>query len=205
MPEETIQVNSLTQCVQKLHNGDGIAREQLIQHATNRLVSLVRRHLRSFPSVGRWEQTGDVLQGVLMRLYRALETCRPADTREFFALAGELIRRELIDLKRHHFGPQCHGAHHATQVKRGQEDTQRPEIEPAPRASDDPADIVAAMEVHEHVSRLPKELLEVFNLLWYQGLSHEQAAELLKTSTKTIQRRWRDARIELSRLLEATQ
>jgi RNA polymerase sigma-70 factor (ECF subfamily) len=202
--EPAIQLESLTQCIAQLASGELAAREHLIEHATTRLVLLVRRNLRSFPSVGRWEQTNDVMQGVLMRLYRALETCRPADTREFFALAGELIRRELIDLKRHHFGPQCHGAHYSTQ-NRGSQDTRPPEIEPAPRASDDPAEIVLALEIHEQVSRLPQELLEVFNLLWYQGLSHEQAAELLKTSTKTIQRRWRDARIELSRLLEATQ
>jgi RNA polymerase sigma-70 factor (ECF subfamily) len=53
----------------------------------------------------------------------------------------------------------------------------------------DSGHLVAWGEFHEQIGRLPEEELEVFDLLWYQGLSHAEAAELLQLSTKTIQRR----------------
>jgi DNA-directed RNA polymerase specialized sigma24 family protein len=34
-------------------------------------------------------------------------------------------------------------------------------------------------------------------LLWYQGLSQAEAAELLQVSERTIKRRWMSARLQL--------
>jgi RNA polymerase sigma-70 factor (ECF subfamily) len=31
---------------------------------------------------------------------------------------------------------------------------------------------------------------EVFDLVWYQGLTNAEAAEILGVSTKTVRRRW---------------
>jgi hypothetical protein len=39
-------------------------------------------------------------------------------------------------------------------------------------------------------------------ILWYQGLSQEEAAELLGMSSKTIGRRWREARLTLGQAME---
>ncbi len=39
---------------------------------------------------------------------------------------------------------------------------------------------------------LPEEVGEVFDLIFYQGLSHAEAAALLGVSTKTVQRRWQE-------------
>jgi RNA polymerase sigma-70 factor (ECF subfamily) len=52
-------------------------------------------------------------------------------------------------------------------------------------------------EFHEHIGMLPDEEQEVFNLLWYEQLTHEQAAEVLGVTTRTIRRRWQDARYRL--------
>jgi RNA polymerase sigma-70 factor (ECF subfamily) len=200
MPNATTQLDSLTRIINQLQSEDDAARAQLIEHACGRLRGLVRRHLNSFPAVRRWEETGDVLQSVLMRLHRALENCRPADTREFFALSGSLIRRELIDLKRHYYGPEGIGANHVTQVRRNGEST-LPVHEPSAGGSHDPVATAQWLELHAKVNELPEELVEVVNLVWYQGLTHDEAAQVLETSTKTIQRRWRDARIQLGRWL----
>jgi RNA polymerase sigma-70 factor (ECF subfamily) len=40
---------------------------------------------------------------------------------------------------------------------------------------------------------LPEEEREVFELIWYQGLTHADAAGLLGVSTKTVQRGWQAA------------
>jgi RNA polymerase sigma-70 factor (ECF subfamily) len=53
------------------------------------------------------------------------------------------------------------------------------------------------MAFHEAVERMPVEEREVFDLLWYQGMTHGQAAKALGVATKTVQRRWASARLLL--------
>src|SRR5438309_1494875 len=93
-------------CLDRLRAGDAAARDELLRRACGRLELLTRRMLRGFPGVHRWEQTDDVLQNALVRLLRALKEIQPATTRDFLALSTKQIRRELIDLARHYFGPQ---------------------------------------------------------------------------------------------------
>src|SRR5262245_57545794 len=93
----------------RARDGHDDARDDLIRRVQQRLEHLTRKMLRGFPAVQRWEDTGDVLQNALIRLARALEAVNPTTTREFFGLAAEQIRRELLDLARHYRGP--HGLH----------------------------------------------------------------------------------------------
>ena len=55
-----------------LRNGDDRARTELIAHACERLRTLTRRMLRGYPALRSWEQTDDVFQNAMMRLYRDL-------------------------------------------------------------------------------------------------------------------------------------
>ena len=197
MSQAQSQISELDALVRRLRDGDVAVRDRLVEHACAQLRRLVRWHLRGFPAVRRWEETGDVLQSVLMRLCRALEQVRPHDAREFFALSGRLIRRELIDLKRHHYGPEGAGAHHATRPPAAGDATGVPRDVGEPVDAGNPAELAAALELHEHVESLPAELAEVVNLIWYQGLAHEEAAAVLRVSAKTVGRRWRDARLQL--------
>ena len=73
------------------------------------------------------------------------------------------------------------------------------QAEPDQEAVDDtePDDISAWAEFHEQVERLPEAEREVFSLLWYDGLSQDEASQLLDTSVRTIKRRWQTARFLL--------
>jgi RNA polymerase sigma factor (sigma-70 family) len=51
------------------------------------------------------------------------------------------------------------------------------------------------------VERLPEEYREVFGLIWYNGLTHEEVAEVLGVSVRIVKRRWQEARIALARAL----
>jgi RNA polymerase sigma-70 factor (ECF subfamily) len=57
-------------------------------------------------------------------------------------------------------------------------------------------------EFHEQVERLPEEEREVFDLVWYQGLGHTDAAELLQMSARTVKRRWQAACLHLHEALD---
>ncbi len=187
----------------RLANGDAAARGLLIERSLLRLTALARRQLGAFPGAKRWEETEDVVQGVSQRLHRALADVKPASAREFFALCSVLIRRELIDLKRRHFGPEGIGGHHASPAPdpAGSQRGDGP-ISDVLDTTLEPAKLARWTELHAHIAALPDELRESFDLLWYQELTHAQAAGVLGVSIKTISRRWRDARLQLHHLLE---
>jgi RNA polymerase sigma-70 factor (ECF subfamily) len=86
------------------------ANAELIAHAWQRLLLLTRKMLRNYPRLRRWEQTEDVFQTAALKLYQALRDVKPSAPAEFFGLAALQIRRTLIDLARHHFGPRAKGA-----------------------------------------------------------------------------------------------
>jgi RNA polymerase sigma factor (sigma-70 family) len=184
---------SLVQDLLKRHrDGDGSARVGLIGLAQGRFVALARAMLRRSPHVRRWEETDDLLQAALMRLYRSLDQVQPASLAHFDNLAATQIRRELIDLARSYHGPEGIGAHHHTD---GQDAGGR--IADVADPSNGPDALEGWMAFHEAVNRLPDEEREVVNLLWYGNRTHAQAAETLGVAIKTIQRRWASARLML--------
>lgn len=171
--------------------GDSAARDDLIHRCSRRLELLTRKMLRNYPAVRRWEETGDVFQNAAVRLVRALQAVTPNSTREFFGLAAEQIRRELIDLARHYRGPE--GAdRHLVEA-------------PADRAFDPPApppdDLDRWTAFHHAVERLPAEEREVFMLTFYHGWSQPEIADLFGVDERTIRRRWQAAAVRLGERL----
>ena len=173
-------------------SGDDRAKALLIDHACERLFELTRKMFRGFPGLRRWEQTDDVFQNALIRLHRALASVELESVRHFFNLAAEIVRRELLDLKKHHFGPHGDGANHHT-------DHQPPDEAGGSlsRRAEEPEDLSAWGEFHERVGRLPDEHRELVNMLFYEGLTQEEAAAVLGISTRTLKRRWQEAKQQL--------
>jgi RNA polymerase sigma factor (sigma-70 family) len=187
-------------CLDRLRRGDDSAQSALLECACERLTRLARKMLRGYPQVQRSEETDDVLQNALMRLQRALETTSPVSVRSFVNLAAVQIRRELIDLARHYDGPNGMGAHHESQVlTNGWRES--PEEQIAAADTNDPERFEAWTRFHRTVESLNDEDREVFDLLWYQGLTQGEASEVLGLSEKTVNRRWVAARMRLGMAL----
>jgi RNA polymerase sigma factor (sigma-70 family) len=129
-----------------------------------------------------------------MRLLRALQDVQPGSVRDFFALAAQQIRRELIDLARHYYGPQGLGANHATHAAEG---SGLQPVDPAADGSAEPSGLAEWCEFHAKIEQLPEEQREVVGLLFYQGRAQTEAAQLLGVTVRTIQRRWHAALVEL--------
>ncbi|HWE04016.1 MAG TPA: sigma-70 family RNA polymerase sigma factor [Tepidisphaeraceae bacterium] len=199
---EVGQTVILQRLLDRIKAGDEIARDLLLEHTCERLRRLVRVQLRGFPRVKRWDQTDDVLNDVMMRMAAALKTVPLGAPREFFALCGTQIRRQLIDLKRRYDGPEGMGRHHRTDIGTGAGETSGCEVVEGTDDTYDPAQLALWTEFHEQVEKLPDEEREVFNLRWYEGMSVEETAEVLKISTRSVGRRWLDARIKLGRFLQ---
>jgi RNA polymerase sigma factor (sigma-70 family) len=202
MASVTDRTAQLQICLDRLQTGDEAARQELLTQACERLQRLTRKMLRGDARVKRWEQTDDVFQNSALRLYRALQDVRPGSVQEFFRLAAVQIRRELIDLARHYYGPEGHGAHSLTDHGKADADgTLRSAAEPDD-LTHEPARLAMWQEFHQQVETLPNDQREVFDLLWYQDLTEAEAAALLDVSVRTIQRRWQSARLRLHRVLK---
>lgn len=199
MAKEPEQCGPTQQLLDRLAKGDDKAIEALIEHSLDRLRRLARRMLRQDPRVRRWEDTDDVTQNVAQRLMRALRTVRPTDTRAYLGLAATQIRRELIDLARHHFGPEGAGAHHLTDQKPESDDKAPAGVDgqPDPKAKN----ALEQVMLHEQVQALPQEDRDVFELIHYLDMDQAEVATNLGISVPTVKRRWRAARLRLREML----
>ena len=97
--------------------GDEQAYDDLLNRASDRLLKLTRKMLRRYPNLRRWEQTDDVFQNAAIRLHRSLKKVKPDSARSFYGLATVEIRRTLIDLCRHHFGPEGAAGKYQSDIK----------------------------------------------------------------------------------------
>lgn len=194
----------LQEQLQQIRDGDTAsvdrAREEIIRLAGGRLEHLARRMLRRNERLHRWEETGDVLQNSLVRLHRALETVKPDSVRQLFGLAATQIRRELVDLARHHFGPMGGAANHQTDGAVGEEG--RADYRHPPDRTGEPSTLAEWTDFHETVEHLPEVEREVFQLLWYEGLNQEEAASILGVTSRTVKNRWRNAKLLLKKMLD---
>jgi RNA polymerase sigma-70 factor (ECF subfamily) len=201
MAEASHQPGQCEAWIERLQAGDETARAGLLGHACDQLRSLTRKMLRDFARVRRWEETDDVLQNALVRLWNALRQVTPRSVRDFYALASLQIRRVLIDLARQYYGPEGLGANQTSYLEGDNS-------EGGPRAAPDRADttydpgrLAVWSEFHRRVDTLPEEEREAFDLLWYQEVPQLEAARLLGISEATLRRRWLSARRRLHEFL----
>ena len=151
----------------------------LLDRAARRLHQLCASVLhRNYPRLTRPPlnlRADEILGAVVERLLRALREARPGTVRQFFALATQHMRWELLGMT------ECL-------------DKQPPVAElrdaliPAPAASDtgltpDARRMLAAID------NLPEGEREAFDLVRIQGMSQAEAARVLGVSVMTVNRR----------------
>lgn len=160
----------------------------LIDSSVTRLHLLCRTLLlRSYPRLARPPlnlQSEEMLSAVVDRLLRAMQEIRPGTVRQFFALANQHMRWELNDLARRLDGQTAAGGLAASLVPAA--DASASQLSPN------------AHRMLEAIESLPEEEREVFSLVRIQGMSQTEVAEMLGTSTKTIQRRLNRALMHLA-------
>ena len=151
----------------------------LLDRAVHRLHQLCGTFLhRSYPRLTRPPlnlQSDEMLGAVVERLLKALREARPANARQFFALAGQHMRWELNDLAR-----RLDERPRAAEVLDG--------LVPAPPAGDSTLTPVGRRMI-DRIDALPAEEREVFDLVRIQGMTQTEAAELIGVATKTVKRR----------------
>lgn len=180
--------------IDRMNAGDPAARDVLIHCACGRLERLARKMLQSYSRLKTFEDTADVLQSSMVRLLRALQVSKPISVQDFFRLAASQIRRELIDLARHYYGPEGSGANRAA-VRN--DEISGAAFDAKAESTSDPGRLTLWTDFHQEVQKLPAEEREVFSLVWYHEMTQAEAAAVLNVSVPTVKRWWLLARLRL--------
>src|SRR4029077_11638677 len=120
--------------------------------------------------------TDELLGGVVGGLIAAMRKVRPRTVREFFGLATQHMRWQLNDLARLLDEKSAVLALDAGAL-------------PSPPSGGSTLS-TNARRMLEAIEDLPAEEREAFNLVRVQGLTQPEAAEMLRVSIKTVQRRF---------------
>jgi len=164
---------------------------ELLARTVGRLRLLCATFLnKSYPRLTRPPvnlETDELLSAVVERLLKALREARPANVRQFFALANQHVRWELNDLARR--------LDERTPPVAVREDAVPAPASSGSRLSPD------ARRMLEVIEGLPEDEREVFDLVGIQGLTHAQAATVIGVAEKTVQRRLNRARFLLAERL----
>ena len=151
----------------------------LLDGAIHRLQLLCSNLLyRSYPRLMQPPlnlQPDELLGAVVERLLKAMREARPQTVRQFFALANQHMRWELNDLAR-----RLDSQPSLVEL--------REELVPAPLSSASSIS-PSGLRMLEAIENLPEDEREVFSLMRIQGLTQQEAADVLGVSAKTVQRR----------------
>ena len=206
LPEEAVEVQSCLDLLRQ-HADEGVV---------NRLVSIVVRHLSRLTSrkiqgrLARRESDDDLAQEVAMRLWNKLARKRPEQIPPTaYALEGLVyleIRCTLIDLCRHHLGPQGSEANresrHGVRAADGGSDVDF--MGQVPDEASGPSTCAEHTECHQLVEKLPQPEREVFLLRYYEGYSSAEAAVILGVNERTVRRQFLAAEKQLDQLRDGT-
>jgi RNA polymerase sigma factor (sigma-70 family) len=183
--------------IDRVHTGDESARDELIRCSCDRLDDLILKMLGQYEEVRHWELADEVVQRVALALYRSLEPVTPRSSREFLRLASTHIRRQLLELAVHFFGAKDPSTQNTDRRDLNGSNTGDTIAGQMIEGALDPARLAAWTEFHRRIDGLDDEDREVFELLWYQGLTQAEAADLLGVSRRTMISRWQSARLKL--------
>lgn len=155
----------------ELHReGDRAAAGQLVARSVDRLRRLSDAIVRrSFPAQQGHEDT--VFQETAYRLLVALAAVAPADPVHLFRLAAQKVRQVLLDLTERQARPS-------------------PPASAEGESTADPARLAQWTEFHRRADALPPDQKEVFDLVFYAGLTQAEAAGVLGRHPRAVSRLW---------------
>ena len=210
----------------RLRAGDTAALNGLLRHFEARLTIRAAQMLKTYPDVREMVEVDDVLQGANLRLIEALKAIAASTqpdqpvhslrSADILKLASEMLRRELIDLaesfRRHPARVPGRGGDSegfadrppradAAKLAAWQAEA-RAKFVPQANSTWDPVRLAEWAEFHQKAADLPPPSREVFDLVWYGGLSQQEVAHELGLTERAIQLRWLKAKVLLVSVFE---
>ena len=183
---------TITQFLLQWGQGDRSALDELIPVVYRELHRLARYYLRR-QSPGQTLQTSALINEAYLRLidHKNMDWQNRA---HFYGVAAQAMRRILVDHAR---------TRHA--AKRGGRAVEVSLDKAAVLASEQAAELIALDDALKDLAAISPRKSQIVELRYFGGLSVEETAEVLGTSTATVVREWRSAKRLLLRALANTE
>jgi RNA polymerase sigma factor (TIGR02999 family) len=188
---DELNENEIGRLLHAWSNGDESALNGLTPVVYEELRHLAHHYMnRERP--GHTLQTTALVNEAYMRLvdYKRMKW---QDRAHFFAVAGQVMRRILVDRARSHNVKRGAGVRHVPLDDAG--------MAGSDRTSDLGVDFVALDDALNALARLDSRKVQIIEMRFFGGLSVEETAEVLKVSPGTVRRDWSIAKFWLYREL----
>ena len=173
--------HEVTDLLVKWGRGDKAALDELVPLVQEELRHLARRYIaRERP--GHTLQTTALVNEAYLRLVKQ-EKVQWQDRAHFFAVSARVMRHILVDYARSRGYAKRGGAAHRVTLD-----------EAVAVSAAQAADLVALDEALKSLSEIYPRRSQVVELRYFGGLNNEEVAEVLRVSTKTVERDWRYAK-----------
>jgi len=182
-------MNDVTQILNAIHQGDPAASEKLFPLVYDELRRLAQSRMRH-ESPNQTLQPTALVHEAFLRLVDVKNPQEWNSKGHFFAAAATAMRRILIESARR------------KKTKRRGGEYRRVNVEKLDVSdTGDPDFLIALDHCLEKLAEEKPEIAQLVNLKFFGGLTHEQSAEAMGISLRTVNRHWAFAKAWLFREL----
>jgi len=181
----------ITRLLKRWGEGDRHALEMLVPQVYEELRRIARAHVAREAPGHTLQPTALAHEAFLQLLDRKQVDWK--DRAHFFRLAAHVMRCILVDhARRRHTAKRGGGLPHVP--------LDEAVFFPVP----EDLDLVALDGALEELAQLDAEALKVVELRFFMGLSHQEVAEILEKSPRTVRRKWVAAKLWLYQRVKKT-
>ena len=171
-------------------NGDQAALDELIPLVYDELRRLAARYMRR-ESQGHTLQTSALINEAYLRLIDQ-KNVQLQNRAHFFGFASQLMRHILVD-----------HARSRSRIKRGG-GVQMVSLAEQAVISNDVAEVIALDDALKNLAEMDPRKAQIVEMKFFGGLTNEEVAEVLKVTSRTVEREWRKAKAWLHRAISKT-
>jgi DNA-directed RNA polymerase specialized sigma24 family protein len=180
--------------IDRLNCRDDSALHEMISHVYERLRRLTRHMFRDLPLPRSWESLDDALHNAYARLHAALADIHFASVRDVLRAVALQLRRELLELARFYLGPESAASWHVGSEALAPTGSRSRSASRKVSTSKKRSRRFPWSDFHARAEWLRGSEREVFDLLWYHGMTQSEAAAVLDVSVSAIRGYWLSAR-----------
>jgi len=171
-------------------SGDQAALDELIPLVYDELRRLAARYMRR-ESQGHTLQTSALINEAYLRLVDQ-KNVQLQNRAHFFGFASQLMRHILVD-----------HARSRSRIKRGG-GVQMVSLAEQAVISNDVAEVIALDDALKNLAEMDPRKAQIVEMKFFGGLTNEEVAEVLKVTSRTVEREWRKAKAWLHRAISKT-